>query len=88
MTAAPTFQQAPAPIPGKTLGIVALIVVFFFSLVGLILGLVAQSQSKSAGIANTPAKVAVILGIIFLALQIVGGIIGALFVLPLLGVQI
>lgn len=61
---------------------------FFFSLVGLILGLVAQSQSKTAGTPNTPAKVAVILGIIFLALQVFGGIVGALFVLPLLGVQI
>lgn len=81
MTVAPGVQQAPAPAPGKTLGIVALIVVFFVSLVGLILGLVAQSQSKTAGIPNTPAKVAVILGIIFLALQIVGGVIGGYFAL-------
>lgn len=88
MTAAPAPQYAPAPVPGTTLGIVALIVVFFFSVIGLILGLVAQSQSKAAGIANTPAKVAVILGIVFVALQIIGGIIGALFVLPLLGIQL
>jgi hypothetical protein len=41
MTAA---TPAPAPVvPGKTLGIVAVIVVFFISLLGLILGIVARS---------------------------------------------
>lgn len=64
---------APAPVvPGKTLGIVALIVTFFFSVVGLILGIVARNQSKAAGVENTPAKVAIILGIIFTVLSILG----------------
>jgi preprotein translocase subunit SecG len=54
-------NTAPADYPGKTLGIVALILTFFFTLLGLILGLVAQSQSKAAGVKNTPAKVAVVL---------------------------
>lgn len=68
-TPAPT----PAPVvPGKTLGIVALIVTFFFSIVGLILGIVARNQSKAAGVENTPAKVAIILGIIFTVLSIIG----------------
>ena len=85
-----TQPAAPyaAPEPGKTLGIVALIAVFFISLLGLILGFVAQSQSKAAGVPNTPAKVAIILGIIFIVLQIVGGILGLLFFLPYAGVQI
>lgn len=66
-TPAPT----PAPaVPGKTLGIVALIVTFFFSVVGLILGIVARNQSKAAGVENTPAKVAIILGIIFTVLYV------------------
>lgn len=81
--AAPYAAAPPAPygppagqvVPGKTLGIVALVVVFFFSLVGLILGYVARSQSKKAGASNTPALVAIILGWIFLVLSIVIGII-------------
>ena len=64
---------APAPVvPGKTLGIVALIVTFFASVIGLILGIVARNQSKAAGVENTPAKVAIILGIIFTVLSIIG----------------
>jgi preprotein translocase subunit SecG len=68
--------------PGKTLGIVALIVVFFFSLIGLILGYVARSQSKKAGVKNTPAKIAIILGWVFIALSIIVGIIIAAVVIP------
>jgi hypothetical protein len=82
--AAPTYAAAPpaayggpaeGPVPGKTLGIVALVVVFFASLIGLILGYVARSQSKKAGVKNTPAKIAIILGWIFLVLTIIGTII-------------
>jgi hypothetical protein len=81
--AAPAYSAAPpapygapvaAPVPGKTLGIVALVVVFFASLIGLILGYVARSQSKKAGVKNTPAKVAIILGWIFLVLSIIATI--------------
>ncbi|MFT4213492.1 MAG: DUF4190 domain-containing protein, partial [Microbacterium sp.] len=83
--AAPAYGAAPAApgyggqhaesVPGKTLGIVALIVTFFASAVGLILGYVAASQSKKAGVPNTPAKVAIILGWIFTAFAIVIGIV-------------
>jgi hypothetical protein len=68
--AAPVVPAAAPVVPGKTLGIVALIVTFFFSVVGLILGIVARNQSKAAGVPNTPAKVAIILGIVFTALGI------------------
>jgi len=64
----PVPAPAPADFPGKTLGIVGLIVVFFSSLIGLIISGVALKQSKDAGFANTPAKVGLILGIIFTAL--------------------
>jgi len=65
---------APAAAPasdGKTLGIVALIVSFFFSLIGVILGFVAKSQSKKAGVKNTPATVAIVLGLVFFVLTII-----------------
>ncbi|MDN3495550.1 DUF4190 domain-containing protein [Planococcus sp. APC 4015] len=81
--AAPAYSSAPpaeygspaAGEPGKTMGIVALIAVFFISILGLVLGYVARSQSKKAGIPNTPAKIAIILGWIFIVLQIIGAII-------------
>jgi preprotein translocase subunit SecG len=65
---------APTDYPGKTLGIVALVLAFVFTLLGLILGIVANNQSKAAGVKNTPAKVAIILSVIF----IVGGILIAI----------
>lgn len=78
-TPAPVPAPAPATYPGKTLGIVGLIVAFFFSVIGIILSAVALSQSKAAGYKNTPAKVGLILGIVFLVLTIIGYIaIGAL----------
>lgn len=66
----PAYAQ-PAASDGKTLGIVALVVTFFVSLAGLIMGYVARSQSKKAGVKNTPATVAIVLGWIFLAFQLI-----------------
>ena len=85
--AAPSYGPAPpagvgqpgAEDPGKTLGIIALVAVFFISLLGLILGYVARGQSKKAGFKNTPAKVAIILGWIFLALTILAIILSIVF---------
>ena len=64
----------PSTYPGKTLGIVGLIVSFFFSLIGLIISIIAFNQSKAAGFKNTPAKVGIILGIVFLVLGIIAAI--------------
>ena len=64
---------APAPsVPGKTLGIVGLVLAFLFPLLGLILSIVARVQSKNAGVKNTPATVGIVLSIIFL---VVGAIV-------------
>jgi DMSO/TMAO reductase YedYZ heme-binding membrane subunit len=60
----PAPAPAPAAAPGKTLGIVGLILAFLAPLIGLILSLVARSQSKKAGVQNTPATVGIIIGII------------------------
>jgi len=89
-TPAPSYGAAPpapygaAPqgtVPGKTMGIVALILAFFVQLVALILGIIALVQSKRAGYKNTPALWAIIIssvlmvvGIIF-AIVIIGGLI-------------
>jgi hypothetical protein len=60
----------PAPVvvtgvPGKGLGIAGLIIDFFIPILGLILSIVARSQSKRAGFKNTPATVGIVLGILF-----------------------
>jgi hypothetical protein len=72
--AAPAPVPAPATYPGKTLGVVGLILAIFFSLIGLIVSAVARSQSKKAGFKNTPATVGIVIGIVFLVFQIIGGI--------------
>ena len=72
MTATPA-PAAPAVVPGKTLGIVALILAILpFQLIGLILGIVANGQSKKAGVKNGPAKAAIIISIILMVLGGVG----------------
>ena len=71
--AAPAAPPAPAAgdFPGKTLGIVGLVLAFLFSLAGLIVSIIARGQSKAAGVKNTPATVGLVLSIIFLVFQII-----------------
>jgi len=76
---APAGSPAPAPagatFPGKTLGIVGLVVAIFFNLIGMIISIVAFNQSKAAGFKNTPAKAGIIVGAVLFVLGIVGFII-------------
>jgi hypothetical protein len=79
-TPAPAAAPAPASAPGKTLGIVGLILSFIgpASLIGLILSIVARSQSKKAGVSNTPATIGIVIGIIVL--------IGSIILFTVLGI--
>jgi preprotein translocase subunit SecG len=77
---------APAPVAdGKTLGIVGLVLAFLIPLAGLIVSIIAKNQSKAAGVENTPAKVGVILSIVFLVLGLIIGIIYAIAAAALVG---
>lgn len=78
---APYGAPANAPVPGKTLGIVALVVAIFFNVIGLILGIVALVQSRKAGVKNGPAVAAIIVG----AVLTVIGIIIAIFAIVAFG---
>ncbi|WP_125131111.1 hypothetical protein [Microbacterium sp. 10M-3C3] len=72
------MTQQPAPgqdYPGKTLGVVGLVLAIFFNLIGLIISAVAYNQSKKAGYKNTPALVGIIIGAVLLALGIIFAII-------------
>lgn len=83
----PNVPSAPQPAgapaasyPGKTLGIVGLVLSFLVAIAGLIVSAIALSQSKKAGYKNTPALVGLILGIVFSVLWIIFWVFGgALF---------
>ena len=62
---------APAVVPGKTLGIVGLIVDFFIPVLGLILSIVAKVQSNRVSAKNTPATVGIVLGIVFIVVYVI-----------------
>jgi len=72
--ATPTSTVTPAAVdPGKTLGIVSLILPFVgFGLVGLILGIVARKKSAAVGIKNGFALAGIILGAISTFFGIIG----------------
>ncbi|WP_407318422.1 DUF4190 domain-containing protein [Isoptericola halotolerans] len=73
---APAYGQPPAENPGKTMGIVGLVLGFLgpLSLVGLILSIVGLRKSKKVGQSNGVA----VAGIIVSSLMLVGVIIGSI----------
>lgn len=70
MTTPAPAPAAPAAAPGKTLGIVGLVLAFVAPLIGVIVSAIANSQSKAAGLKNTPAKAGIIIGIILTVLYL------------------
>jgi hypothetical protein len=73
-----TPQDPRGQDPGRTLGIVGLILAFFCSLIGLILSIVAYRQSSQAGFKNNIALAGIIVGAISLVLGIVLQVTGVL----------
>ena len=65
---------APAEDPGKTLGIVGLVLAFVFSIAGIVVSAIARKQSREAGFDNQLAKWGLILSIVFTALGVIVGI--------------
>jgi hypothetical protein len=72
---APYGGPAQGTVPGKTMGIVALILAFFVQLVALVLGIIALVQSKRAGYKNTPAVWAIIVSSVLMVVGIIIGIV-------------
>lgn len=76
---------APVEDPGKTLGIIGLVLCFVFSLAGLIISIIAKKKSEAAGFTdNTPAKVGVILGWIFTILGVIGAVIYVILIIAII----
>jgi len=87
---APAYGGAPAPVPGKTLGIVGLILscIFFVPLsvlVGLILSIVALVQSRKAGVKNGPAVAGIIISAVLIVIGIIVGVIIGVSVASIVG---
>lgn len=63
--------------PGKTMGIIGLILSFLgcLSPVGLIISIMARSKSKKAGHQNTLATVGIVVGLIVTVITIIGAIV-------------
>jgi hypothetical protein len=61
---------APADYPGKTLGIVGLVLAILAPVVGIVLSAIALNQSKSAGYPNKLAKIGLIIGIVLTVLYV------------------
>jgi len=75
----------PVYIPGKTLGAVALVLSVLLSVVGLVLGYVARSQSRRAGAPNRLAATAITIGWITTSLTLIFGLwAGAIAVLAMI----
>jgi len=77
------YQAAPSPaadFPGKTLGLVGMILAIIpcTSGIGLILSIVAFFQSRGVGIRNQKAFIGIIVGVAYIAIGIVLQITGAL----------
>lgn len=75
----PGSYQAPAPQPGKTMGIIGLILsclffIPFASLVGMILSIVAFVQSRKARMSNGPALAGIIIGAVVFVLTLLATI--------------
>ena len=68
--ATPT-STTPADYPGKTLGIVGLVLAIVAPVVGIIVSAIAMSQSKKAGYPNKLAKIGLIVGIVLTVLIVI-----------------
>ena len=69
------YAAPPAEDPGKTLGIIGLVLSFFTAIIGLIISIVALRRSKKAGFKNTPALIGIIVGILSTVVAIIIGIV-------------
>lgn len=73
----PSPSSPAAENPGRTLGIVGLVLAFFFTIVGAIIGIVALNRSKKAGYKNGPALAAIIVGFVLFVILIIIVIVAA-----------
>jgi len=71
----PTPPPPGTDYPGKTLGVVGLIVAIFANVIGIVISAIALDQSKRAGFRNDPAKAGVIVGSVLLGVGLLVGLV-------------
>jgi hypothetical protein len=69
--ATPTSTAPAGDFPGKTLGIVGLVLAIVAPVVGIIVSAIAMNQSKKAGYPNKLAKIGLIVGIVLTVLIVI-----------------
>ena len=84
VTPAQLAQDSLTEYPGRTMGVVALVLAFFHQIPALILGIIAWVWSQKAGYSNTPAKVAVAVSAALMVLGLIA-LIGWIALLVSLG---
>lgn len=82
-TSYPTSSVSAAEDPGRTLGIVGLVLAFVTSLPGLIVSIIAHRKSKAAGFNNVIAKVGIVVGAIFTGFGLIMATVGVVGVVAL-----
>ncbi len=80
----PAYGTGTAEDPGKTLGIVGLVLSFFTAIIGLIVSIVALRKSKKAGFKNTPALIGIIVGVLSTVVAVIIGIVSIIAVTAVL----
>lgn len=68
---APQYGGPPAQDPGRTMGIVGLILAIFCSLIGMIVSIIAFNKSKAAGFKNNIALAGIIVGAVLFVVGII-----------------
>lgn len=68
---APQYWGQPAQDPGRTMGIVGLVLAIFCSLIGMIVSIIAYNKSKAAGFKNNIALAGVIVGAVFFVIGLI-----------------
>ncbi|CAA9307735.1 MAG: hypothetical protein AVDCRST_MAG48-1823 [uncultured Friedmanniella sp.] len=69
------YPSGPAPqsgpLPGKTLGIVGLVLAIFCSLIGAVVSFIAYRQSAAAGWKNNIALAGIVVGLVLFVLSLI-----------------
>lgn len=69
------YQAAPPPYaavdPGRTMGIVGLILAIFCSLIGMVVSILAYNKSKAAGFKNNIALAGIIVGAVLFVVGLI-----------------
>ncbi len=68
---APQYGGPPAQDPGRTMGIVGLVLAIFCSLIGMVVSIIAYNKSKAAGFKNNIALAGIIVGAALFVLSLI-----------------